>query len=370
MNIIKIFFNLSCKFLFLLICNQSVIAQDISSLKKSAPIYQNSFDLASGGASMTRATQEGVLFANPSLPAFGEGIIRSIFLKNTASIGAQSIGFLNDVVTAAGNLNTAQLQNLLGDIVKKPVYFGLDSAAGLITSNFSIAGFSSAKIDLNGRQFGILGLPDIQIKSNGFVGVASAISTQFADTLAIGIGPKYIYNAEINADLGVNDILNASQAQSIITNSLKNGTAISTDIGVTFQKRTKHFDVRIAGVVEDVGNTQFTGGVPPWLQTYNAGIGFSIHDETNALHCALDYRDISDVYKEDLPKKVYMGCKLLITRIFGLGFGYLQGWPSYGFVLNLFLMRIEAGAYTKDAGNYQAGLVGRQVYFASLGFEL
>ncbi|WP_130606573.1 hypothetical protein [Fluviispira sanaruensis] len=370
MNIRKIFFNLFCKLSFLLIYNHCVNAQDISSLKKAASIYQNPFDLASGGASMTRATQEGVLFANPSLPAFGEGIIRSIFFKNTVSVGAQSIGFLNDAAAAFGSFNTTQLQNLLGDIVKKPVYFGLDSAAGIVTSSFSIAGFSSAKIDLNGRQFGILGLPNIQIKSNGFLGVASAISTQFANTLAIGIGPKYIYNAEINADLGVNDILNASQAQSIITNALKKGTAISTDIGVTLQKRTKHFDVRLAGVVADVGNTQFTGGVPPWLQTYNAGVGLTLHDETNALHCALDFRDISDVYKEDLPKKVYMGCKLLITRIFGLGFGYLQGWPSYGFVLNLFLMRIEAGTYTKDAGNYQAGLLGRQVYFASLGFEL
>ncbi|KAB8027379.1 hypothetical protein [Fluviispira multicolorata] len=370
----KRFVYLKIKIILFILINYLFIVEmkalDTSSLKKSAPIYQNPFDLASGGASMTRATQEGVLFSNPSLPAFGEGIFRWTFLRSTVSIGADTISFAKDAVTAAGNFNATQLQNLLTDVVKKPVHFGLDNAAGVITSNFGMAGFAVAKIDVEGREFGTLGLPEIHLRNNGFAGIATSMSTQFADILAIGVGPKYIYNAEINTDLGVNDILNVSQAQDKVLNSIKRGSGISTDIGVTLQKRSKYFDVRLAGVVSDLGNTTFTGGVPPWLQTYNAGMGFALHDETNALHCAIDYRDITDVYGEDLPKKVYMGCKLLITRIFGVGFGYLQGWPSYGVVLNLFLMRIEAGSYTKDAGNYQAGILGRQVYFVSLGFEL
>jgi len=83
----------------------------------------------------------------------------------------------------------------------------------------------------------------------------------------------------------------------------------------------------------------------------------------------LDYRDITDVYGEDRPKKIFMGCKVLITRIFGIGFGYLQGWPSYGIVLNMFLFRLEAGVYSRDEA-IQSGLVGQKVYFVSLGFEI
>ena len=345
-------------------------ADDTSSLKKSAPIYQNPFDLASGGASLTRATQEGVMFSNPSLPAFGEGYFRWIFYRSTVSVGDGTIAARKDIIQAANNpTSNAAITQVAEDAFKKPIYAELDSAAGVITSNFGIAGFASNKLDINGKDFGTMGLPVLGVKNNAYAGVATTFSTSFGDHLAVGIGPKYIYNSEVNTNLTVSDVTNPTQAINKVTNALKSGNGISTDVGFTLQNRTKNFDLRLAGVVEDVGNTSFTGGVPPWLQTYNAGIGFTIHDFTNALHCALDYRDISDVYGEDLPKKIYMGCKVLLTRYVGFGFGYLQGWPSYGIVLNLFLFRIEAGTYTKD-GAAQSGLVARKIYFASLGFEI
>lgn len=364
-------FNLCIRICFFIAFQISFIAlaQDTSSLKKSTPIYQNPFDLASGGASLTRATQEGVMFSNPSLPAFGEGYFRWIFYRSTLSVGDGTISAARDVSqSASGNMSTL-VTNVVEDAFKKPIFVGLDNAAGVITSNFGIAGFASGKLDINGQQFGNVGVPLVQVKSNSFVGVASTFSTTLSDYLAIGIGPKYIYNSEVNTSLSISEVTDSSAAISKLTNSLKKGNGIATDIGFTLQNRTKHFDLRLAGVVADVGNTSFTGGVPPWLQTYNIGAGFAVHDFTNAMHCALDYRDVTDVYGEDIPKKIYMGCKVLITKYMGFGFGYLQGWPSYGIVLNLFLFRIEAGVYTKDVAT-QSGLVGQKIYFASLGFEI
>jgi hypothetical protein len=345
-------------------------AEDNSSLKKAAPIYQNPFDLASGGASLTRATQEGVMFSNPSLPAFGEGFFRWIFYRSTLSVSDGTIAVGKDIIQASNNPGSNSfITNVAEDAFKKPIFAELDNAVGIITSNFGIAGFASNKLDISGKEFGTIGTPVLGVKNNAYAGVASTFSTTLSDYLAIGIGPKYIYNSEVNTNLSVSDVTNPSQAIDKVTNSLKKGNGIATDIGFTLQNRTKNFDLRLAGVIADVGNTTFTGGVPPWLQTYNVGAGFTIHDYTNALHCSLDFRDITDVYNEDLPKKIYMGCKVLITRYIGFGFGYLQGWPSYGVILNLFLFRIEAGTYTKD-GAVQSGLVAQKIYFASLGFEI
>jgi hypothetical protein len=344
-------------------------AQDTSSLKKSAPIYQNPFDLASGGASLTRATQEGVLFSNPSLPAFGEGYFRWIFFRSTLSVGDGTISAARDAAQAATGNTTTLATNIIEDAFKKPIYVGLDNAAGVLTSHFGIAGFASSKLDINGQKFGTVGVPQLQIKNNAFAGVATTMSTTLSDYFAIGIGPKYIYNSEVNTSLSVSEASDPGIATSKLSSALKKGNGLATDIGFTTQYRTKNFDLRLAGVVADVGNTTFTGGLPPWLQTYNAGIGFALHDFTNALHCSLDYRDITDVYGEDRPKKIFMGCKVLITRIFGIGFGYLQGWPSYGIVLNMFLFRLEAGVYSRDEA-IQSGLVGQKVYFVSLGFEI
>ena len=59
---------------------------------------------------------------------------------------------------------------------------------------------------------------------------------------------------------------------------------------------------------------------------------------------------------------------LLNSRI-GLGAGYYQGWPSFGVVLNLTVMRLEAGSYTREFGA-EAGTRGRRVYFIATGFEM
>jgi hypothetical protein len=53
----------------------------------------------------------------------------------------------------------------------------------------------------------------------------------------------------------------------------------------------------------------------------------------------------------------------------GLAAGYYQGWPSYGFVLNLTFIRLEAGSYTREFGA-EAGTRGRRVYFVATGFEM
>ena len=362
--------------LFLFICFAlnfliyfNVTAQTKTSLKTSAPIYQNPFDLASGGASLTRATQEGVMFSNPSLPAFGEGYFRWIFYRNTLSVADGTISAARDVMQTGTSNTTSLATKIIKDAFQKPIYVGLESAADIITSNFGIAGFASSKLDLNGQQYGTVGVPLLQIKNNSFAGVATTMSTTLSDYFAIGIGPKYIYNSEVNTSLTISEASDPTLAVNKVTSSLKKGNGLAADIGFTGQFRTKNFDLRLASVVADAGNTTFTGGLAPWLQTYNVGVGFALHDFTNAIHCALDYRDITDVYEEDRPKKIYMGCKLLITRIFGFGFGYLQGWPSYGAVLNLFLFRLEAGVYSRDLAN-QSGLVSQKIYFVSLGFEI
>lgn len=374
-SVINYFFcqiYLGMLFIFCLFGAVNATAQSNTSLKNSEPIYQNPFDLASGGASLTRATQEGVMFANPSLPAFGEGILRWIFLRSTISVGEETINTGTEVAknVTSGGSTTSLIENVADDLFKSPNYFGISNAAGIITAKFGIAGFAANKLVTNGKPFGNVGVPQLVVQDNGFAGVAATFSTSLGDTIALGIGPKYIYNAEVNTTLAVSDVMSPSNATEKLKAALATGSGFATDLGVTLQHRTKYFDLRFAGVVSDVGNTTFSGGrLSPWQQAYHVGLGFALHDFTNALHCAIDYRDVTDVYQEDFPRKIYMGCKALITKIIGFGFGYLQGWPSYGVVLNLYLFRLEGGVYTRDVAR-QSGLIGQKIYFLSLGFEL
>lgn len=347
--------------------SQQSIAQNTSSLKKSAPLYQNGFDLASGGASLTRATQEGVIFANPSLIPIGDGIWRSFYGKNTFAVSEGSLNIVKSVLESSSANNIAS--NILQNIFDKPAYLNNATALGLLTSYVGIGGLSSFNFSMYGEKFGSIGLPELSVKSNSYAGVVLSAGTTLSDYLSIGISPKYIYNTQIDTTLSVGDLSNLNQGLNKLKNSLTQGSGIATDFGATLQVRSKHFDVRVAGVVTDFGNTTFSGSNPPWLQTYHAGIGLTLHDNSNALHCAADYRDLTNVYNEPLSKKMYMGCKLIITKWIAFGYGLLQGWPSYGMVLNLFVARIEAGTYTTDLGA-SPGLSPRTIYFLTLGYEL
>jgi hypothetical protein len=346
---------------------QQSIAQNTSSLKKSAPLYQNGFDLASGGASLTRATQEGVIFANPSLIPIGEGIWRSFYGKNTFAVSEGSLNIVKSALESTSGSTIAS--NILQNIFDKPAYLNNASALGLLTSYVGVAGLSSVNFSMYGEKFGSIGLPELSVKSNSYAGVVLSAGTTLSDYLSIGISPKYIYNTQIDTTLSVGDLSDLKQGLNKIKNSLTQGNGIATDLGVTLQLRSKHFDVRVAGVLTDFGNTTFSGSMPPWLQTYHAGLGLTLHDNSNALHCAVDYRDLTNVYNEPLSKKMYMGCKLIIAKWVAFGYGMRQGWPSYGMVLNLFVARIEAGTYTTNL-SASPGLPPSAIYFLTLGYEL
>ena len=79
---------LSCASVLLLMPTQIVVADP---LRKSSPLYENPFDLSAGGASLTRATQEGMFFSNPSLPALGKGLLRWIYGRTAVHFGADAV---------------------------------------------------------------------------------------------------------------------------------------------------------------------------------------------------------------------------------------------------------------------------------------
>lgn len=344
----------------------SAMATERAGIRTNEPIYQNPFDLSSGGASLTRATQEGTIFANPSLPAFGPGIFRWIFFRTAVHVG-------EDAADLAIKTLTQQAPPAPDEIMDKafetPVHAGLDVAAGVITSSVSGGAFSSMRVDFSGRKFGSVGAPELRGLAQGYGGAIASAAADLGDVLAIGGAVRYQANAEINESLGVITLLDNPNIIGDMQDSLAWGTGVGVDLGATGQLRTRWFDLRLAGTVNDLGQTKFTLNLPPWKQTINAGVGITIHSRNSALHCAVDLRDLQKAYGEHWTYRTYAGCKLLLNAWVGLGAGLYQGWPTYGFVLNLWLIRLEGGLYAKEVGK-EVGTERRGVYFIALGTEL
>lgn len=346
---------------------------DLPPVKTHEPIYQAPFDLAAGGASLTRATQEGAQFANPSLTALGAGVLRSLFLRSTVHVGADAVDLAAQAAKSilAGEGARSTSRDLMGRALKTPVHVGADMAMGAL---FAPGGFSlvaTTRADLETREFGDVGLPQLHLRALAFSGAAAHFAQSFRDKIAIGVGAKALYGGEARERIGLNEIVagGGSDAATLVRNKLKRGYGLSVDLGTTIQRRSRYLDSRLAVVVNDVGTTTFTGSLSPWKQTVNVGFGVTPHTRSNALHCAVDLRDIGRVYGEHWTRRTYAGCRLIFARLIGFGIGMSQGWPSFGTVVNLFFLRLEAGTYSREWGS-QAGVGGRRVYFFAVGGEL
>jgi len=341
-------------------------------LRKSSPLYENPFDLSAGGASLTRSTQEGVLFSNPSLPALGSGLLRWIYGRTSVHFGADAIDLTRESYKKqkAGELKVDS--QLIESVLKTPIHIGNDLNLGFITAFAGLGLFQCSRADIQGRQFGSVGLPEIRTRAEAAAGVAAFAAMPIGDTLSVGATVKPLYAVESYENISLSDF-SGSGAQQLLSDLKANtqfGLGISTGIGATAQFRTSNFDIRLATTVDDVGQTKFNNsGISPWKQILNIGVGLIPHTRSSAIHCAFDLRDVQAVYGEHWTRRSRAGCKILLNSRVGIGAGFYQGWPSYGLVLNLVLLRLEAGSYTREFGS-EVGTIGRRVYFVATGFEM
>lgn len=336
-------------------------------LRTHQPLYQNPFDLASGGASLTRATQEGSFFVNPSLPAFGTGLHRWLFARTQFHVGDAPAKAAYESY-AKQTAQSPTPQEMVNKAIKSPVHVGHDTALGYINRYFSAVGFSNVRADIAVRKFGDAGAPQVRLRAYGVGGGGAAVHTALSDILAVGASSKYVEVAQATDDLSLTDLQNPSDLGSRAQDLLKRGNGLSHDAGITMQFRSRRLDLRLAATVHDIGSTSLGSDLEPFPQTVASGLGLTFHGLKHAMHCGADLRDVLDAYGEHWTFRSYAGCKILVYRLVGLGAGLSQGYPTAGLILNLPASRIEVGTYTREVGQ-QVGVEGRTVYFFAAGFE-
>lgn len=360
-HVAKVFF-FCC--LVTLICGRTpAFSEPLSGFKTSAPIMQNPFDLASGGASLTRASLDGILFVNPSLAPLGPGFFRWIFMRNALHLGAEPRSILSKTIKnrrlAPGDVDAISNSNL---------HIGADLSAGVVTSIFSGVGFSTLRTDFQGGGLDSLGLPTIQGTVASYSGIYTGASFAFRDLVSVAFTGKGLYGAEAGVTADAAAVANSSQFFATARESLSRGSGFGTDVSTTFQKRTQFLDVRLALVANDVTTTPIKN-LPTWLPSYSSGLGLTFHSRSNALHCAYDMRDLNNAYDEPAVNKIYYGCKALFENFVAVGAGMGQGLPAYGALINTLFLRLEAGMYGRKLGT-PFGIRTRKVYYLGFGFHI
>jgi hypothetical protein len=357
--------------------------------KGNAPLYEDPFDLAAGGASLTRASKEGRLFANPALlPQGGKfhrwaGFTLSLLTNKESVDTARSMlanaqgggGDATEDGDAASEADASQTQEFIDKVFQDPVRVGWGASLSWVTRYFGLSVFSRFEADVRAKEYGEFGGPEVRFRAESYHGAALGfgIATPWR-WLTLGLTGKYVYASEPDVTVEATDTESIAQFQNpdFVQDLTSHNTGVGFDAGALVFLQGSWIDWSLAGKVDDVGNTALNGASesPTELkQVISAGTGLTFHTGADAIHLALDYRDVQNAYGEETFKKVYAGTKVLIRTYVGLAAGYYNGYPSFGAEVDLILMRIAATAYTRELGDHP-GVDPRHIYMitTSTGF--
>jgi hypothetical protein len=343
--------------------------------KRSAPVYEDPFDMASGGASLTRASQAGMIFSNPALIPYGPGFHRWVGNETTLLVGKDSVDFartLQKGTSSSSDSGPSGTASFIDQVMKTPLHAGVLNNFSYMNRLFGFSTFNRGEFDIAAKKFGDTGLPAIRFRAESYQGVGVSAAT-FLPTQAIsfGVTGKYLYAGEPDLAIELTDQekIKSLQSSSGLKSLIGMNTGFGYDAGLLFFSQGMNADYRLALKIDDVGDTKLKGdaNLKALKQSYSVGLGYTLHNAVDAIHLSVDYRDIQKVYQEELFKRVRVGTKILIRRHIGFGLGYYDGWPSYGLELDAWIIRLTAAYYTRELGA-KPGIDPRPVY--AIGFTM
>ncbi|HYX33841.1 MAG TPA: hypothetical protein VE954_12065 [Oligoflexus sp.] len=316
-------------------------------------LYTEPFDLAAGGTSLTRASQEGIVFANPALLPLGGAWIRwlgfqaGFMLDRGLAQSAQG----GDIGSAAGTGDS----DFVDELFSKSLHFGQTATLSFLNQNFAVSVFDRVEVDVAGERFGDSGLPSVNFGVEAYGGILTSYALRPVRWFSLGLTAKHLYASEPQIKVPLTDQEKIRQLSSN-TDELKDEIALNqgtgSDLGMLFLWQGHHVDLSMGLKVEDVGGTRFTGDQKAFPQTYNAGFGLAVHGTKEVLHLSLDYRDIGNAYEEKTFKKVYLGARFMLRNMFGIACGLYQGIPTAGVRMDLVLFKLGLTAYGRELGTY------------------
>jgi hypothetical protein len=333
-------------------------------------LYTEPFDLAAGGTTLTRASQEGIVFANPALLPLGGAWIRWVgfqagfILDRDLAQSAQS-GSLGGA-TGSGE------SDFVDELFSRSLHLGQTATLSFLNQNFAISVFDRVEVDIAGERFGDDGLPSVNFAVEAYGGVLTSYALRPVRWFSLGLTAKHLYASEPEIKVPLTDqekIRQLSSDTSALRDQIALNQGTGSDLGMLFLWQGHHLDLSMGLKIEDLGGTRFTGDQDSFPQTYNVGLGLALHGTKEVLHLSLDYRDITNAYEEKAFKKLYLGARFMLRNMLGVACGLYQGIPTAGLRLDLLLFKLGVTAYGRELGTYPGDRQRNMVMiYTSLGF--
>ncbi|MFK7873556.1 MAG: hypothetical protein AB8C84_10420 [Oligoflexales bacterium] len=337
------------------------------------PVLEDPFDIGGGGSSLTRGTQEGMLISNPATLPYGGVFYRWTGVKTSVFAGADSVETARSQLQGDNAEEEVSQEDIL-KLVDQPLHIGVSQTVSFILNNGGFTVFLNTHPDLRawpkGDPYLGIGGPTVVARNEIYAGgVASIASQSYWRWLSFGVNFKYLL---INDSLTVVDmtdreaVANLQEQSGAVDQSILN-TGTGMDFASLIFKQGQNIDFRLAAVMENLGGLALIGTGAPLekKQMLHTGASVTLHNEADAIHLSVDYRDVLNAYGEPVFKRIYAGTKILLRQYVGISSGVYHGSPSYGAEIDFILFRLSAATYRREYGA-TPGVDQRRVYVISL----
>ncbi len=344
----------------------TAVARDLS------PIYEETFDIAAGGASLTRATRYGVALANPALLPVSGSFHRWLGSEFALHINKESVDYAKTLMpgSSSSSSDSGNSSAFVDHVFQNPFLAGTQTSFAYLNAYGGLGFFSKFEVDLEAQEYGPTGMPTIILNGKSYSGGTLSGAGRIPFTpFSLGVTGKYLMLAEPGAAIDVSDPNAVAQYQdpSAISALVTPSTGTGFDIGALMFLQGPRVDWRVALKVDDVGGTKLSGGdaIDDFKQVTSVGGSFTLHTGKDALHVSVDKRDIQNAYSMPPFKAIRAGAKLTLRGYAGVAAGYYDGYPSAGAELDLIFLQLGFATYRREITG-APGVNPRNVYIMNM----
>jgi hypothetical protein len=345
--------------------------------KDLAPMYEETFDIASGGASLTRATRYGTVFSNPALLPFSGSFHRWLGSEFSMHINKESVDYAKTLLPGStsnqsdsgdGSTNSAS-SKFVDHVFSAPFLAGTQTSFAYLNAYGGIGAFSKFEVDLEAQEYSESGMPAVTLRGKSYQGgtLSGAARIPFMP-LSLGVTAKYLLAAEPMTSIDVADPNALAQYQdpSALADLVEQAAGYGFDVGALVFLQGPRMDYRFALKVDDAGGTSFSGSdqIKEFKQVTSAGAAVTFHTGKDAIHLAIDRRDMTNAYNTPPFKATRAGVKVILRNWVGLAAGYYDGYPSMGAEIDLILLKVGVASYRREISD-APGLTPRNIYVAN-----
>ena len=297
-----------------------------------------------------------MLVANPAQLPYGGKIWRWVGSKTSVVADPKSLSAAKELKSAQSGADSSKL---VDTIFSTPMHGGASESLSVLTNNVGLALLTRGEADIRGWKTGDpdtgSGTPEIVATPDLLAGAyLSAAARSSLDWLSFGVSAKYLALNLVPAIVDITSQQALAGLPKALTKSLGPSAlerGFGMDVGSLIFFQGKNLDFRLGATVVNLGGLAgMSAQGSAALQTANVGGALTFHTEGDAIHLAVDYRDATDVAKEPIFRRIYMGTKVLIQTYVGLAAGLYHGSPSYGVELDLLILRLALTSYTPEYG--------------------